>query len=101
MTTIGLDDAARARALAVTEGVKKRLEVRHEHTREIVRQDIPQDVVDLIRAMAKRQSELEARVASLETAVALMSSAKLDERIADLQSVIRLLAIEADKQRAA
>lgn len=101
MTTIGLDDAARARALAVTEGVKKRLEVRHEHTREVVRQDIPQDVIDLIRAMAKRQSELEARVASLETAVALMSSAKLDEQVRDLQAIILRLAVEAEKARAA
>lgn len=101
MTTIGLDDAAHARALAVTEGVKKRLEVRHEHTREIVRQDIPQDVVDLIRAMAKRQSELEARVAALETAVALMSSAKLDEKVSDLKAVVLLLAEEAARARAA
>lgn len=95
MTTTGLDDAARARALAVTEGVKKRLEVRHEHTREVVRQDIPQDVVDLIRAMAKRQSELEARVASLETAVALMSSSKLDEQVGDLRAALAALARDA------
>lgn len=76
-------------------------EVRHEHTREVVRQELPQDVVDLIRAMARRQSDLDARVSGLETAVALMSSAKLDERVQDLQAIIRRLAVEADKQRVA
>lgn len=70
-------------------------ETHHEHTREVIRQDIPQDVVDLIRAMARRQSELEARVAGLETAVALMSSARLDEQVGDLRAALAALARDA------
>lgn len=87
----------RDRAAIIAEHIRNRGRITEhvEHTKEIVRQDLPQDVIDLIRAMARRQSDLEARVAALETAVALMSSAKLDEQVGDLRAALAALARDA------
>jgi hypothetical protein len=99
MTNTGraLDSAARARAEAVSAAIRARgkSEVHHEHTREVVRQDIPAEIIDLIRQIAKRQADVEARVAALETAVAMLTSARTDEQVAELRGILADLAREA------
>lgn len=78
MTAIGLlDDAAHARAAAVAEAIRKRGLVRAEHTREVVRQDLPDDIkaafVEAVTAVATLQlkvAQLEARTSDLESLLA-------------------------------
>lgn len=77
-----------------------RAEIHHEHTREVVRQDIPAEIIDLIRQIAKRQADVEARVAALETAVAMLTSARTDEQVKLLTDIVADLMREARQVRA-
>lgn len=75
----GLDDLARQRAEAVAEAIRKRAvrEVRAEHTKEVVRTDLPDDLkaafveaVTTVATLTLRVGQLEARVADLESLLA-------------------------------
>ena len=85
MTAIGRAVDA---ASAYTEAIKRRglKEVRSEHTREVVRQDLPEELRQLILENAQ--------TATLQT----IKIAELEHRISDLERAVRDIAIEAKRQ---
>lgn len=81
MTSIGrpLDDLAKSKAEAVAAAIRSRglREVRNEHTREVVRQDLPEELRALIIENAQ--------VATQQT----LQIADLTRRVADLERAMR------------
>lgn len=90
MTNTGrpLDDLAKTRAEAVAAAIRSRglREVRNEHTREVVRQDLPEELRALILENAQ--------TATLQT----IKIADLEHRIADLERALRDIAVKAKEQ---
>ena len=73
MTAIGrpLDDLAKQRAEAVAAAIRNRAskEVRSEHTREVVRQDLPEELRALILENAHVATQQTLKIADLERRV--------------------------------
>jgi hypothetical protein len=56
-----------ARAAAVLEQIKRRSAVHHEHTREVVRQELPEEIRELVLENARVATQQTIEIAELKT----------------------------------
>jgi hypothetical protein len=78
-TGLQLDATARARADAVTEAIRNRgRDTRHEHTREIVRTELPDDVRTMIIEMQGEISKHALQLIEIKMQLADVSAALRD-----------------------